>query len=177
MRSFVAVSGFLRCVIIKKYSKDHRILYVPGNIHTTDYSCSEETKSTHLDVVIWHRLIFPYEDTQSHEFTSPKSEISRNSNKVFDVFLTNFDGPMCDRVVVNIAERMTIARMASRGVICPILFFLFKPKRYPTRMVWVFFYKNKFNLQRFKIRFSFWDTLYLRRNEADAKEGVFSYKK
>lgn len=36
MRSFVAVSDFLRCVIIKKYSKDHRILYVPGNIQTTD---------------------------------------------------------------------------------------------------------------------------------------------
>lgn len=82
---------------------------------------------------------FSYRDTLSHEFTSTKYEMSRNTNEKLDVFSRNLMWVMVKFMEKNITCR------ALRGVIRPILFFMFKLKFFQKEWFFFFFYGNKFD--------------------------------
>lgn len=75
-------------------------------------------------------------------FTRLKCEMSWNLNEKYDVSSTNLMAHIGNRLMIGFMERMMSSRSVE-GFKCPTLFFTFKSKFFPKRMVYIFFILQK----------------------------------
>lgn len=106
------------------HSSRERISLLREKFPNRPVSC-EEINLTYLYLATWHRVIFSYGDTLSHEFTRTKSETcqSWDWNKNVDVSSTNLMGQCVTgwwSILCN--ECSSVGLIGGGGVIWPILF-------------------------------------------------------
>jgi len=139
-RGFVVLSHCLCCCIaMERYSKEQRILIVKTHYQNGEHYAVTgcvETKATHLDLATWTPCDFSlWGYTKSRVYQNKVRNVLELKQEISRI-LNELDGAMCDRVMVNFMERI-IACRASRGVICPMLFFTVKPQFILKRMIYL----------------------------------------